>query len=299
MGTVISLELFEDKPDAVEAVYHYLQKAEKEFSANDNCSELMRINRSAGKQPVTVNSNLFSVIKQAVEFSKEYRTSFNIALGPLVKLWRIGFADQRVPLQSEIKSALQLIDIDSVELDESRHQVYLMNYGMELDLGAIAKGYFADQIIVLLKYFGINNGIINLGGNTVTFGVNQVVSSHLWKVGIQSPWQYRGTMVGEVQCRACSAVTSGIGERNFQYKGRLYHHIIDPQTGYPLENDLAQVTIFSSSSLYGEVLSTVALFSGIDNGLLLINQIPNVSGVFISKTGRIRTTSGINFKAIA
>jgi thiamine biosynthesis lipoprotein len=298
MGTIISITLFENRPQVVFAIFRYLQRVEHQFSANNQQSELMQINQNAGHQPVMVSATVFNLIKYAVRFSRQHSNSFNIAVGPLVKLWHVGFADQHVPKDIEIKKRLQLVDINAIKLNETKKTIYLEYPGMELDLGAIAKGYFADQIGELLRDFKIKDAIIDLGGNVVTFGINRLVDNKLWQIGIQDPQQSRGVILGRVQSSACSAVTSGIGERNFNINGRFYHHIISPQTGYPLENDVTQVTIFSKSSLQGELLSTIAFFAGSVEGLQLIEAKKDAAAVFVTRTGEIKTTNNLDFEAI-
>ncbi len=296
MGTLISLSLFEKNDIVVNSIYKYLAISEKLFSANRNDSEISKINQQAGKHPVQVNSNVFQLIKKALIFSKLYPESFNIAVGPLVKLWQIGFSGQHLPNDDEIKKCLCLVDTTGIELDDVKDEVFLKYPGMELDLGAIAKGYFADQIHLILKKYSINNAIIDLGGNVLTLGSNQITMDHKWQIGIQDPRSKRGNILGSVACRACSAVTSGVSERYFIKKGHLYHHIINPKTGYPLENNVSQVTIFSSSSLEGEVISTVAFFAGVVNGIRLINKMKNVEAIYVTRTGQIVTTAGLRFR---
>ncbi|ANK61955.1 FAD:protein FMN transferase [Loigolactobacillus backii] len=299
MGTIISLTLFQNRPQVVTTVYQYLVDAEKKFSANNDNSEIMRINQSAGIRPVSVSPAVFDLIKRAVMYSKKFPNSFNVAIGPLVKLWDIGFSGQRVPSATEIRQKLKAVAITGIELNESQLQVYLKYPGMAIDLGAIAKGYFADQIAFQLKRWGIKDAIIDLGGNVVTLGHNQLAKNSDWQIGIQDPKKTRGEILGKVQLPACSAVTSGIGERNFKVRDKFYHHIISPRTGYPVENDVAQVTIFSPSSIQGEVLATVAFFAGITAGQQLVKQTPNVAAIFVTRAGEIKLTSGLNFKKIA
>ena len=140
MGTVISLTLFEPNQTAVEAVYDYLQRMDEVFSVNRPDSEVAAINRYAGIHPVLVSTACFWLVADAIRYTQQYPTSFNVLIGPLVKLWKIGFGGHQVPSAEEIQQRLALMDLHEVILDEAQSSVYLRQPGMQLDLGAIAKG---------------------------------------------------------------------------------------------------------------------------------------------------------------
>lgn len=181
MGTIISLTLFEKNEPAVFEVYDYLQKMDRVFSANRQDSELAKINQNAGIRPTKVSKTCFELIDDAVKYSKKYSDSFNVLIGPLVKTWKIGFGGQRIPEKSEIESTLKLMDPGKVVLNSKKLTVYLTKPKMQFDLGAIAKGYFADQIASRLTGEKITNGIINLGGNVQTWGGKSSVQK--WYMG--------------------------------------------------------------------------------------------------------------------
>ncbi|MCF6161162.1 MULTISPECIES: FAD:protein FMN transferase [Furfurilactobacillus] len=292
-GTVISLTLFKRNPVAVEVVYDYLQDADRIFSANLEDSLLMKINRQAGMQPVQVPRQLYDLIKRGVVASRKYRDSFNVLIGPLVKLWRIGFDGQQLPAPSDIKARLQLIKPDDVLLNDDQQTVYLTKRGMELDLGAIAKGYFADQIIDLLQSNGLKTGIVNLGGNVQLFGCNPLTSDGRWHVGIRNPQQPTRQPLTTISTVAKSVVTSGIDERYFIVDGHRYHHILSPLTGYPIDNDLASVTIVTPESTLAEILTTVCFFAGSRRGLELVDHMTDVEAVFVTRQNKILMSRGL------
>jgi len=293
MGTVISITLFEPNQPLVEASYDYLQRMDQVFSMNRSDSELMAINQQAGIRPVQVSATAFSLIQDALHYSKRHRDSFNVLIGPLVKLWRIGFGGDQVPSSAEIQRRLRLMDYSQVVLDAPTQTVYLKQVGMQLDLGAIAKGYFADQLIQQFQQAGVTSAIVNLGGNVKLLGPNPLTTDGRWEVGVQAPQATRGIPVLQVQMPARTVVTSGIFERYFKVGTQMYHHILDPQTGFPVQNQVDQVTIITEQSELAEVLATVCYFKGPQAGAALIEQYPKTEAVFIDHQQQIFVTSGL------
>lgn len=293
MGTVISLTLFESNQPVVEAVYDYLQRMDQVFSVNRPDSQLSAVNQAAGQRPVTVDPAAFELIQNAIAYSKRYADSFNVLIGPLVKLWKIGFGGQQVPAAAAIVQRQRLMSLDQVQLDAATRQVFLRQAGMQLDLGAIAKGYFADQIVAQLQAAGVQHAIVNLGGNVKLLGSNPLATDQRWQVGIQAPAAPRGYPMLQVTMPARTVVTSGIFERYFEVNGQRYHHILDPQTGYPVANQVDQVSIITENSEVAEVLSTVAYFKGAVAGTALIEDLPNTEAIFIDHQQKITVTSGL------
>ncbi|AVK64812.1 FAD:protein FMN transferase [Lactobacillus sp. CBA3606] len=293
MGTVISITLFERNQPVIEAIYDYLQRMDQVFSMNRPDSELSAINQQAGQQPVAISTPGFQLIQAALAYTRQYSASFNVLIGPLVKLWRIGFGGQQVPSPARIQARLALMDPDQVKLDPIHQTVYLQRAGMALDLGAIAKGYFADQIVAQLQQAGVTQAIVNLGGNVKLLGTQPFTADQRWEVGIQNPTAPRGQPLLQVQMPAKTVVTSGIFERYFKVGTQVYHHILDPQTGYPVKNQVAQVSIITAQSELAEVLATVGYFQGCVAGMATIEQLPGVEAIFIDRQQQVKVTSGL------
>lgn len=164
MGTIIDLVVNHPNGDQlIREAYLQLMDYTERFSANSTDSELTRVNNNAGIAPVAVNSDLFELIKLAKLHSETLNNPFNVAIGPLVKAWRIGFKGAKLPSQHEIKTKLALVDPTNIILDEQQHSVFLNQSGMEIDLGAIAKGYFADRVKQKLIDANVESGFISLG----------------------------------------------------------------------------------------------------------------------------------------
>ncbi len=294
MGTRISLTIAHEQAHEILAeAKRRLLDYEKRFSANDADSLLMQVNAKAGISPVEVDDDIFKLIAIGKRYSLQENACLNIAIGPLVKLWKIGFKGANLPDENMIQNRLVLTDSRNIILDEQAKTVYLLKKGMEIDLGALAKGYFADLIKEFFLSKGVQSGMINLGGNVLLVGDHPENPGGFWRVGVQDPKQHRNHLSGIIQFQDGSVVTSGIYERQFEYEGKSYHHIFDPQTGYPVESDIAGLTIVSKSSLVGEIYTSL-YFNLSSNDLL--NQLSSVVGieaVVIRKDGQVLLTEGM------
>lgn len=251
LGTRIVLTVYGDPAAAVlQPTMDLIDGYEDRLTVNRDRSEIMDVNHAAGVKPVAVSPTSYDLVKLAVKYSRA-DFGFNALIGPLVKLWKIGFTGANVPAADDIQERLKLTDPWQVELDDAARTVYLKQAGMELDLGGIAKGYIADRIKDFWVQQGVDAGIINLGGNLLFVGRSPRRGDGQWVIGVQDPQLRRGENMEVVRQSACSAVTSGIYERFLIKNGRRYHHLIDPRTGYPLDTDLSSVTVFTDQSVMG------------------------------------------------
>ena len=262
LGTAITLQVFGARDqsvinDSFTLIDHY----EDLLTVNRDESEVMDVNHAAGKHPVQVSSGTYDLVKLAVEKSRE-NFGFNALIGPVVKLWAIGFKNAHVPTAEQIKERMALIDPFKVDLDDTDQTIFLQKEGMELDLGGIAKGWIADRIKDYWRAYGVHAGIINLGGNILLVGDSPKRTSGQWSVGVQDPKEPRGHNIASVMVPECSAVTSGTYERYLEVDGHKYHHLIDPRTGYPVETDLAGVTTFTKYSVEAEIECKRLFFAG-------------------------------------
>ena len=150
----------------------------------------------------------------------------------------------------------------------------------QIDLGGIAKGYIADRLKEYLLSEGVEHALINLGGNTLAVGTKYDGSP--FRIGIQKPFSEKNEVITAVEITDRSVVSSGIYQRYFEKDGRIYHHILNPDTGYPYENNLLQVTIISDQSVDGDALSTCCFALGLKDGSKLIESLDNVQAIFVT-----------------
>lgn len=293
MGTKISLyikgESAEKLADKAEAMLiHY----EEVFSANSDNSQLAMLKKTASLAPQEVDEELYDLIKIGKKHSLCDNTYLNIAIGPLIKLWRIGFKEAHVPEKEAIAPVLELLKPENIQLDDEKKTVYFLKKGIEIDLGAIAKGYFADKVMELFKENGAVSAMVDMGGNVLVFGESPSEGGD-WKVGIQNPFLPRGNAVALVKIKDQSVVTSGIYERVFEKDGSKYHHIFDSKTGYPIESNIASLTIIADKSLDCDIYTT-KLF-GLDAASIIhrVNRIKGMGAVVITVDGKLAHTANL------
>jgi len=287
MGTVIKLWIQHDQEDELlPEAERRLTDYEKRFSANDDASELMVVNHQAGVAPVKVDEDLFELIQLGKKHSLPKTSFLNIAIGPLIQAWHIGFDDASRPSDQTIQLLLQRINPQDIYMNEENKTVFLKRKGMSLDLGAIAKGYFADKLLAYFKENQVYSALIDLGGNVLTYGDAARHEDGYWRIGIQSPFSKRGELAAALKVKNQSVVTSGIYERTNQLNGKTFHHIFDQETGYPLETNVASVTIVSEKSVDGEIWTTRLFGKSAEKIIDLLNDMQEIDGAVITKDGK-------------
>mgnify|MGYP000815389423 FL=1 len=188
----------------------------------------------------------------------------------------------------------QYVDYTRLKLTENNDGTYTVDKPDKtvIDLGAIAKGYIADKIRNFLLEKSINRGIINLGGNVLCVGEKSLDNPFL--IGIKKPFSEDSVPLVTLRLNNKSAVSSGNYERYFYQDGKLYHHILNPSTGYPYDNGLSDVTIISDASVTGDCLSTTCFALGADKGLELIESLSGIEAMFVMSDGTIKYSSGFS-----
>ncbi|ACO86337.1 FAD:protein FMN transferase [Clostridium botulinum] len=292
MGTIINIKAYGKNADkAVQASVDKISDIENKMSLNISTSEINKINKNAGIAPVKVSKNTFDVVKASLIYSEKTKGSFDITVEPLVSLWGIGTDKARIPSKDETSNALKLINYKDVIINEKESTVMLKRKGQAIDLGAIAKGYTADELKKVLLNYNVSSAFLSLGGNVYVLGNKPDKTP--WKIGVQNPLEPRGDYLGIVSVSDKSVVTSGNYERFFERNGKRYHHIFDTKTGYPAEKGLISVSIISDKSIDGDALSTSVYTLGLDEGKKLIESLNNVEAVFVTKDKKVYITSGL------
>ncbi len=293
LGTLIEIKLY-DKGSlkVIDEAFSRIAEIEAKMTINSaETSEIIKLNMESGQGQVKLSPDTFYVVERGKYYSELSDGLFDITIGPIVKLWNIGTEAAAVPDPAALEQSLRLVGYEALQLDKKTLTAALEKKGMLVDLGGIAKGYAADEVTAILKGHGVEHAIINLGGNMVVIGNNP--SGAPWKIGIQDPTDPRGQYMGIAQVVDKTVVTSGTYERYFEQGGTLYHHILDPKTGYPAENQLISVSIITESSIDADALSTSTFLMGLDKGLQFIEQMENMEAIFITEDKRVYLTSGI------
>lgn len=281
---------------ATALVLKRISNIESKMSVNVKTSEISKLNAKAGISGQKLSADTYSVIEKSIQYSKLTGGALDATIEPIVGLWGIGTDKERLPSKTEIHDKLKLVNYKDIVLDKKNSTVKLKRTNQAIDLGAIAKGYTADEVKKVLLNNKISSAIINLGGNVYAIGKNP--NGKDWNVGIQNPLSTRGEYLGTISVADKSIVTSGNYERFFIKDGVRYHHIFDPKTGYPAEQGLISTTIVSDKSIDGDALSTSTYIMGLDKGLKLVESIKGVEAIFVTKDKKVYITPGLkdNFK---
>ena len=293
LDTVISVTLYEkDSESLLEGCMELTKHYEDLLSDTIETSDISRIN-AFPEESVVVDPDTAELLKIANEYKEKTDGAFDPCIGGLTKLWDFHEdSDKTIPDENKISSALSDMKDTYYEVYEENGEYHVTLHGNgKIDLGGIAKGYIADKIREYLNDNFVTEGVINLGGNVLTVGPKDG-NKGKYKIGLQKPFTETGETIGYVSVNDSSVVTSGIYQRYFEKEGKLYHHILNTETGYPVENDLNSVTIISEDSTEGDALSTYVFTLGLDEGLSFVEDMPYTEAIFIDKDDNIYFTSG-------
>jgi FAD:protein FMN transferase len=291
LGTTCTVTVYARNPGPIlEKGFTRVREIDRRMSYAGPESEVAAVNRNAGAEGVKVSSSTLDVVQRGLYFSELGKGSFDISIGPLVELWGIGKESTgRIPTGEEIEKAVLRIGYKRVQVKDN--SVRLEDPGMAIDLGGIAKGYAADEIVRILEEEGVQHALINLGGNVYAHGKKP--DGTLWRIGVQNPESNRGSYLGVLTVADRAVVTSGPYERYFIENGKRYHHILDPETGFPVENGVSSVTIVAENSMDADALSTLVFVRGVEKGLALVESLDGVEALLVTEEKELFTSSGI------
>ena len=295
LNTVCTVMLYDQaRPEVYDAIFSRIREIERLMSVFLPDSDISRINAAAGIEPVQVHEDVFKVIERAVHIAELSGGAFDPTVGPLTFLWGITGGSPRVPSQEEIDAVLPLVNWRYIELDPQERTVFLKQPGMALDLGAIAKGYAADEALAIIQEARLERALIDLGGNVITFGTRP--DGALWRAGLQTPLGRQGEILGVISGSNMTIVTSGVSQRYFMYDGVRYHHLFSPFEGHPARTGLLAATIVTQVSMDADALSTAIFVLGYEKGRALIEPLEGVEAIFLFEDRSIRKTPGIDFE---
>ena len=285
--------------EVMDDAFGLLRNYENLLSTELESSDIYRINEAAG-EPVEVSDDTIAVLKQGILMGELSGGKFDITVGRLMDMWDFT-GEPRVPSEEEIDEALEAVDYRNIEIDANL--VTLEDPGAAIDLGGIAKGYIADRLSEMLEDRGVTSAVINLGGNVELVGAKE--NGDPWKVGIERPYSDGSDVVGTIEGRDMTVVTSGVYERKFEQDGVLYHHILDPATGYPAETDIESVTVTAKNgnSVLCDAFATICLILGSDGAEDFIAEMrelyPDIEleAAFIDSDDEMMQTDGMDIKA--
>lgn len=241
-----------------------------------------------GSLEIQVSKPLAQLIAAGIRYGEISQGNFDVTIEPVSSLWNFTSDPPVLPEPSALEHALPYVDYRTISLQDQK--LRLNQPGAGLDLGGIAKGYIADQLKEYLTSQGVDSALIDLGGNILCVGGKPDGSD--FRIGLQQPFADRNETIATVALQGQSVVSSGIYERYFMDQDTMYHHILDPGTGYPRESDLVAVTIISDRSVDGDGFSTTCFGLGLEEGMKLINQTDGVTAAFITRDEKLHYAQG-------
>ncbi len=273
----------------LDEAFEMSRKYEKLFSKTVKGSDIDRLNKSNGKF-VELDEETVKLIKKSIELGELSKGKFDISVGRLTELWDFKSSNPKVPEEAKVKEAIKTVNYRDIEVQGNK--VRLKNPQAKLDLGGIAKGYIGDKVTTFLIDNGVESGIVNLGGNALAIGRKKDGTS--FRIGIEKPYSKRQEMVAVVEVSNETIVTSGIYERMFESKGKKYHHVLDPKTGFPVENNIVSVSVKTKigESYIADGLSTSFLLMGEEKALRTADALDGIEIMIVMKDGAVFQTDG-------
>ncbi len=272
MDTIITLTAYTDDEAVLNDALKECGRYDRLLSRTQEDSDVWRINHA---------------LKTALQVSGMSDGAFDVTIAPASTLWDFTSGAAVLPDADQLKAAAEKVDYTKLSIEGN---TVTLPKGMMIDLGGIAKGYAADKVKEYLAGRGVESAILSFGGNIVAIGLKP--GSKPWKVGIRDIDGGPADYMLISRNFGGSTVTSGIYERGFDLDGVRYHHLLDAETGWPVQNELASVTIFSESSMLGDALSTAAFVLGTEKGCELIESLDGVEALFIARDRTVTETSG-------
>lgn len=292
MGTLVEIRvLAKDTAEteaAIEAAFAEMARIEALMSPHLPSSDIARL-AAAVLPPDSLAPETLEVIAAGIAIANQSDGAFDLGLGRLIALWGFAEGEPRLPDDAEIAAALAGVGPGDVTLQDGR--VVKSRPELQLDLGAIAKGYAVDRAVQVLQQAGIANASINAGGDIRLLGDHH---GRPWRIGIQHP-RHSDTILATLELDAGAVVSSGDYERGFSRDGVRYHHLLDPRTGKPARS-CQSVTVVAASAMQADALATAAFVLGPDKGLALLERLPQVDGLIVAADGSTRLTSGLKGK---
>jgi len=294
MGSTLRVSIWtadrEGAAAAIAAVFDEFERLEAALSVWRPGSDVARLNASAGGPPVAIGADTRAVLRAAREASTLTRGKFDITFGALSDVWRFDHdQDNRVPTPEEVAARLPFVDDAAIDVDEAHGTARITRAGVRVHLGGIGKGYAMDRAADLLRAGGHRNFLIQAGGDLYAAGRR---GDRAWRVGLADPRGSNGDSFATIELADETFSTSGDYERYFVNDGVRYHHLLDPDTGQPARL-CRSVTIVARSALQADWLSTGVFILGPDEGLALVERLPDVEAVIVTAANEVKVSSGL------
>jgi thiamine biosynthesis lipoprotein len=301
LDTVCSIKVYavdanskEDPEDVINGAFDTVSQYEKLLSKTVPGSDVDRINK-AGAEGAECDERTVALIEKAIEYSEISKGRFDITIGRVSDLWDFHAEAPVLPDKKKLDEAIKHVDYRNLKIEGNK--VMLEDPESQVDLGAIAKGYIADQAADYLRNHGIKGAIVDLGGNISVVG-SKDGNSESFKVGVKKPFSKTGELICILPARDKNVVTSGTYERYIEVGGKRYHHILSVKDGFPVKTDLISVTVVGEKGKGADcdALATVCMIMGKKQAKDLIESMPGYEALFLSSDDSITKTSGFKME---
>ncbi len=288
--TVVSESAFFAQEN-IQLAIEEIQRIEALFTTYNTESQTYIINKNAGIQPVKVDPEVFNLIQRSLHISKITQGAFDISYGSIDKsLWNFDKTMTKLPSPETALKMVHLINYNNIILDSEKHTVFLKEKGMRIGFGGIGKGYAAEMAKKKLVKNKVKSGIINASGDLTAWGLQP--NGKLWTIGIANP-NVPNNAFSYLEISNKAIATSGNYEKYATINGKKYSHTIDPKTGLPITG-IKSVTIISNNAELADAMATPIAVMGIENGLFLVNQLPQLDCIIIDDNNKIYTSKNIH-----
>ena len=288
MGSPFNLVIYADTKQiadsAAQESFKLVDSINIVCSDYDSSAELYKLQFAAVGKPIKVSSMLMELLCTSSQAYKDANGSFDITVGPLSRLWRNARKSQIFPTATAIKEARKCIGFNKVQLDSSAQTITFLQPNMQLDMGAIAKGYAADKVLALLKSFGITNALVDAGGDMVAFGMPPQKKG--WTIGINVPGQQEKLLERKLVLSNKAVATSGDAFQYMLHEGKKYAHIIDARTGYGVTFQ-RNVTVVAPTATTADWLATACSILTLDQVKILAKKYKSEVLITTLQNGRI------------
>ena len=301
MGTEVTFSVYSADPDKAEhafgAAYDEIRRVEKMMTEwerpGEPESDIVKINKAAGKKAVKVDPETIEVIEKSLEMSRRSEGAFDITFAAMHGLWKFDEdMDHTIPASEEIEKRRKLINWRDVVVNDKAHTVKLRRPGMRMGLGGIAKGYAVDRCAAVMRAQGFQDFMVQAGGDLYVAGRKGTAN---WMVGVRDPRGGPRDIIARMPIQDHAFSTAGDYERGFVLGGKRYHHIIDPKTGYPATAS-REVTIFAPNAFLADALDDSVFILGPEKGMKLVDSYPDCATFIVDAQNKVWMSKSLEGK---
>ncbi|MFI3313208.1 MAG: FAD:protein FMN transferase [Eubacteriales bacterium] len=295
LHTTCTITVYETgQEDVIDGAFARARELENQLSRTVETSDLSAIGQGGD---VVVGADTLAVLETALDICQRSDGALDITMGGVSDLWDFGSGSPVLPEKSEIEGELSHVSYENVIVNPENSSVAMVDDHAVLDLGAVAKGYIVDEVAAYLEGQGVTSALVNFGGTISAIGDKY---GEDFSIGLQQPFypnddNQASQLAGVVSLAGETMVTAGTYQQCFVQENQLYHHILDPKTGYPAQTDVASATVFAESAALGDAISTACVVMGYEKAVAFLEDLGGVPAIFILEDGQVIASPAVAF----